>query len=58
MSTQLTVVLDDGTVGTIESETLNYQSVSDFIGETITVQLFDENGNMIEVSGKLKEVLQ
>jgi hypothetical protein len=52
-----TVRLDNDTVGTIDSDTLNGQSAENFIGETVTVHLYDENGNAIERDGKLVEVL-
>ena len=52
-----TVRLDDGTVGTIDSDTLDGQSARDFIGERMTVRLYDENGNLIERDGLLVEVL-
>jgi regulator of RNase E activity RraA len=53
-----TVLLKDGTTGTINSNTLGGQSASDFIGEIVTVQLFDENGNSIEIEGVLVNVLE
>jgi hypothetical protein len=52
-----TVALEDGTVGTINDDTLDGQSADAFIGETVNVHLHDENGNPIEVQGKLVEVL-
>ncbi len=53
-----TVRLSDDTVGTITSETIDYQPIQGFIGEVMTVHLRDENGNPIEVTGELVEVLQ
>lgn len=49
MNTIYTVLLSDGTVGTINSGTLNGQSAEVFIGE---------NGNPIEVEGRLEDVLE
>jgi hypothetical protein len=51
------VVLNDGTVGTIDDDTVDYQDLNDFIGERMSVHLFDENGNSIEKEGILTEVL-
>lgn len=48
-----TVELRDGTVGTIDSDTLNGQDIADFIGEIVTVHLHDENGMPIEARGEL-----
>ena len=53
-----TVLLTDGTVGTIDSDTLDGQSAECFIGERVTVHLHDENGNALEVEGLLEEVLE
>lgn len=55
--TTYNVLLANGTVGMIDSDTLNGQSAEDFIGEAVTVHLYDENGNNIEASGELVEVL-
>lgn len=52
-----TVVLDDGTVGTISDDTLDGQSADAFMGEVVTVHLHNEDGCPIEVSRKLAEVL-
>lgn len=52
-----TVLLDDGTVGTITSDELAGRPVEDMIGEVVTVHLQDENGNPITRSGRLEEVL-
>ena len=51
-----TVRLVDGTVGTINNNTLDGQSASDFIGEVINVHVFSEDGP-IEVEGRLVEVI-
>jgi len=52
------VRLNDDTVGTIDSDALNGQSVEDFVGKTVSVRLHDENGNLIEICGILDEVLE
>ena len=57
MNTTYTVLLNDGTVGTICSSTLDGQSAVDFIGEVVNVHHYDENGNSIESQGVLVEVL-
>lgn len=53
-----TVLLDNGTVGTINDDTLDGQNAESFVGDIVTVHLHDENGNPIEASGKLVEVLE
>jgi len=57
MKTTYNVLLADGTVGTICEDTLDGQSAEAFIGEVVNVHLHDENGNPIEVQGKIVEVL-
>lgn len=52
-----TVALQNGTVGTIDSDTIDGQSAENFIGEIVNVHLHDENGNPIEAQGELAEVL-
>ncbi len=56
--TTYTVLLASGTIGTINSDTLDGQSAECFIGERVNVHLHDENGNSVEESGVLKEVLE
>jgi hypothetical protein len=51
------VQLTDGTVGTVDSDTLGGQPAEDFIGDWMTVHLHDENGNTIEITGILESVL-
>ena len=53
-----TVLLENGTVGTINDDTLDGQSAYSFIGERVNVHLHDENGNSIEKTGILSEVLE
>lgn len=57
MITTYTVLLDCGTVGTINSDTLDGQDAENFIGESVNIHLYDENGNPIEVEGNLVDVL-
>jgi hypothetical protein len=57
MTNEFTVVLKNGTVGTISDSTLDGQHPSVFIGEVVNVHLHDENGNPIEAQGVLAEVL-
>ena len=56
--TTYTVLLEDGTTGTINSDTLDGQHAEAFVGEVVTVHLHDENGNPIELEGALVEVLE
>lgn len=56
--TTYTVLLEDGTTGTINSDTLDGQSAEAFIGETVNVHIHDENGNPVEREGVLVEVLE
>lgn len=53
-----TVRLSDDTVGTIDSDTIDGQHADAFMGEVVNVHLVDENGNPIEVEGRLAEVLE
>lgn len=55
-----TVLLEDGTVGKIKSDAacLNGMPADALIGEVVTVDLHDENGNSIEVEGRLEDVLE
>jgi hypothetical protein len=50
------VRLSDDTVGAVDSSSLNGLSPMEF--DYITVTLNDENGNIIEVSGKPEEILE
>ena len=52
-----TVLLDCGTVGTIDDDTLCGHHPEEFIFEVVNVHLHDENGNSIEKQGHLVEVL-
>ena len=47
--TQTKEVLDDGTVGKVDSAD---------IGDIVTVTLQDENGMPIEATGKVEEILE
>ena len=53
-----TVLLDDDTVGTLDSGKLNGQSAEALIGDLVEVRLHDENGNPVSVQGVLKEILE
>jgi len=51
------VMLANGTVGTIDTDTLDGQHPEAFIGERVNVHLHDENGMPMEIEGILDEVL-
>jgi hypothetical protein len=53
-----TVKLTDGTVGTVDSDCLGCSIAEDFIGDWMTVKLYDENGILIEITGILESVLE
>jgi hypothetical protein len=53
-----TVLLQSGTIGIVESETLSGQSAQAFLGDEINVHFHDENGNPAEERGILQEVLE
>lgn len=53
-----TVMLENGTVGTVNASTIDFQDINDFIGETMTVKINDENGNEIELTGKMVSVIE
>ena len=52
-----TVLLHDGTIGTINDDTLDGQQADHFVGEFVQVHLYDENGNPITHYGRLVEIL-
>ena len=52
------VRLADGTVGNIDDASIDYQDIECFMDETITVYLYDENGNEFERTGKLVEIIE
>jgi len=56
MSTYI-VVINDGTLGSIDSDTLDGNHPSDFMGEYMTIHSRDENGNPIEHYGRLTEIV-
>lgn len=56
--TIFTVALEDGTVGTIDSDTIDGQHANAFMGEVVNVHLRDEDGCFIEKQGRLVEVLE
>lgn len=53
-----TVLLADGTIGTIRSDSINGQNASAFLGEIVNIHLLDSNGCPIEVRGELIEILE
>ncbi len=55
MNVKYTVLLADGTIGTVDDSTTDGQSPLDF--DVINVHLHDENGCPIEVEGKPVEIL-
>ena len=56
--TTYTVLLANGTTGTVDDDTLDGQHPNVFIGERVNVHLHDENGNPIEVCDILVDVLE
>jgi hypothetical protein len=55
--TTFTVLLQNDTIGTIDSDTIDGQHADAFVGEVVKVHLHDENGMPITVEGRLVEVL-
>ena len=55
MNVIYTVLLENGTIGTVDDSTTDGQSPMDF--DVINVHLHDENGLPIEVTGKPVEIL-
>lgn len=53
-----TVLLENGTVGTISRNSIDYQDIHTWIGEIVTVQFHDENGDIQRHEGKMVEVLE
>ena len=53
-----TVSLEDGTTGTISSDELGSQDIFCFLNKEIEINLFDENGESIQVIGKLIDILE
>ena len=51
------VLIAGGTTGTIDSDTINGQDIERFLGEVVNVHSHDENGNPVEMSGVLEEIL-
>ena len=54
---QYTVKINDGTIGTIDSDTIDGQDAASFVGEIVNVHTYDEVGNLVERSGRLVKVL-
>jgi hypothetical protein len=57
MNTIYNVVINGDTTGTIDSDTIDGQHASSFVGEVIRIKSRDENGMYIELEGVLTEVL-
>lgn len=57
MNTIYNVVINGDTTGTICDSTLDGQHPEAFIGEIVRIKSHDENGNNIELEGRLTEVL-
>ena len=53
-----TVRLEDGTVGSVYSDTLNQKHALALTGQVVRVHLHDENGKKICKQGVLAEVLE
>ena len=51
------VKIADGTIGTIDTDTLDGQHPNAFMGEHVDIELHDENENLIHAHGTLIEVL-
>ena len=54
--TDYTILLEDGTVGSVSSDTIDGKNPLDF--DEINVHLRDENGNPVEILGRPVEVLE
>lgn len=54
---KFTVLLSDGTTGTVDSDSIDGQHADAFIGEVVNVHFHDENGMPMERRGTLAEVL-
>lgn len=55
--TRYTVRLSDDTIGSVFSDTIDDQPIEQFIGDTLNVHHRDENGNPIETSGTVVEIM-
>jgi hypothetical protein len=55
---QITVRLADDTVGAIDPYSIDGYTEQTIIGAVLNVHLHDENGNPIEKTGKIVEVLE
>ncbi len=47
---------DELTSGTLQAGSLDYQDPAGWIGQTVTVSSWDENGNPVEFDGELISV--
>jgi len=57
MNDKIYVLIADGTTGFIYSDTVDYVSESDMIGDKLNIHYHDENGNPCEKIGEMTEVL-
>ena len=53
-----TVLLENGTVGTVTRNSICHQDIHAFIGEFVTVEFHDEIGELQREEGKMVEVLE
>jgi hypothetical protein len=53
-----TVLLENGTVGTISRSSIDCQDIHTWIGEIVTLEFYDENGDIQRQEGKMVEVLE
>ena len=58
MERQITVRLSDDTIGTIDPYSIDDYTEENIIGEKLNTHLHDENGNPIEKTGVVVEVLE
>jgi hypothetical protein len=49
--------MDQLTTGTLHADGLDYEDPEGWIGQTVTVSTFDQNGSPVEFDGELIEVL-
>lgn len=53
-----TVLLENGTVGTVSRVSIDYAEIHTFLDEIVTVEFHDENGELQRLEGKMVEVLE
>jgi len=57
MST-ITIRLEDGTTGTIDAYSVEFNDVEDLVGQKLNIHTADENGNDINIVGVVAEILE